>query len=101
MTTGKDVTIETVLSRLRLDLGDGTFDVIDHWSADRCAIGIARPSDHRYLVYISTNPAHRESFSYQCERPSVASEAIYHAAAMKEDVEYDELIGAVRQHLMT
>jgi hypothetical protein len=52
----KDPSLLAVLDRLNEDLGDEAFAIVDHWDADLCAVGVAKPSDHARLVYISTWP---------------------------------------------
>ena len=99
MGSGKDTTIEKVLSRLREDLGTGAFDIVDHWATDLCAVGVARPSDKRFLVYISTDPPTRGENAYQCERPPSDDDAPYDADSMIEVATYAELLDAVRAHL--
>ena len=87
-----------VLDRLRVDLACH-FDVVDHWEAETCAVGIARPSDHRILVYISTFPPHSGAISYECERPPTAADFPYDTDGMREVPTYEELRDAARTHL--
>ena len=96
----KDASIDSVLERLRADLGDESFTVVDNWDSDLCAIGVARPVDPRYLVYVSTWPPERGTFNYECERPPVERNMPYGSDAMVENVSYDDLRAAVRQHLL-
>ncbi len=50
----KDRSILGLLSRLHTELGAKAFDVVDHWDSDLCAIGLAMPSDHATLIYVSS-----------------------------------------------
>jgi hypothetical protein len=99
VTLAKDDSVTSVLERLRQDLGPAAFEVVDHWDYDLCAFGVARPDDHRYLVYISTWPPARGLFNYECERPSTTAEAVYDSDGMIEGATYDELRAAVRTHV--
>ena len=49
----KDDEIRDLLSWLRSRLGQN-FVVIDHWEADRSAIGVAATDDPKQLVYIAS-----------------------------------------------
>src|SRR5262245_31947164 len=51
-TLEKDPRILDVLDRLKLTLGADAFDIVDHWSSDLIAVGIASPQNHQGLVYI-------------------------------------------------
>lgn len=95
----KDESIRRVLDRLRRDLGDHAFDVVDHWEADLCAVGVARPSDQRFVVYISTFPPERGLFSYECERPSTDGDLPYDSDGMVNEASYEEVAAAVSRHL--
>ena len=97
--SGKDTTIEMLLSRLREDLGTDAFDVVDHWATDRYAVGVTRPADHRFLVYISTDLPERSVYAYQVERPPSGGEMPYEADPMVDVATYVELLDAVRVHL--
>jgi hypothetical protein len=50
----KEPSLLAFLDCARHELGRGTFDIVDHWTADLCATGLAAPSDHRRLAYVST-----------------------------------------------
>ena len=95
----KDPSITAIVDRLRSDLGPEAFDMLDHWDDDLCAVGIARPSDHRYLVYICTFPPEAGTISYECEKPPTDPERLYSSDGMVESASYADLLAAVRQHL--
>ena len=99
VTISKDPSIDAVLERLRADLGDDSFSVIDHWDGDLCAVGVARPDDTGYLVYVSTWPPERGTFNYECERPPAGLGSRFGSDALVEDVSYEDLRAAVRSHL--
>jgi hypothetical protein len=95
VTASKDASVDSVLERLRADLGDESFTVVDHWAGDLCAVGVARPDNPRYLVYISTWPPERGTFNYECERPSADPELPYDSDGRVEDVSYEHVRAAV------
>ncbi len=96
---GKAESIAQVLRRLRQDLGADSFVVVDHWDADMCAVGVARPDDPRYLVYISTFPDDG-SLAFERERPPVDDDFPYDSDGLVEGATYDELAAAVRDHVL-
>lgn len=91
----KDTSIVSVLERLRADLGGDAFTVLDHWDSDLFAVGVARPSDPRYLVYISTLTPDG-TFSFDCERPSADPELPYDSDGMVDGATYADVREAVR-----
>ncbi|MCB9612053.1 MAG: hypothetical protein H6721_26075 [Sandaracinus sp.] len=93
----KDETIRTLLERL--ELARRGWQVVDHWEADRQAIGIATKRDRRHLVYVSTYSRAPGRFYYECETPSGRDETAYATTAAGEDVDYDTLVKALEAHL--
>lgn len=91
--------MDALVERLRGDLGHGAFRVTDHWSDDAFAIGLSRPSDDRFLVYISTLSARSGVFAYECERPSSDPDRRYDSDGMVEQASYEDLLAAVARHL--
>jgi hypothetical protein len=51
----KDSSLRALVAELVELLPVGSFVVIDHWEADPFAIGLARPTDHSQLVYVSSS----------------------------------------------
>lgn len=45
--------VAALLGRLRQDLGQDYFVEVPHWNGDRTAIGLGRPGDPGFLVYLS------------------------------------------------
>ena len=95
----KDRSLLEVLEHLRRDLGNTGFDLVDHWDADSFAIGIGRPTDHRYLVYVSTCSGEQGKLAYECERPSEDPEMPYSSDGMVESAAYSEVVDVIRKHL--
>lgn len=77
----KDQSIVRILDGLRVRLSPQAFDIVDHWEADLCAVGIARPDNHSVLVYISTNGEGDERCSVSLELPPQPGSNIPYTAA--------------------
>lgn len=84
----KDPSITEIVERLLSDLGPEAFVTLDYWDDDLCAVGVARPSDHRYLVYISTFPSEAGKISYECESPPTEPGMPYSSDGMVESASY-------------
>ena len=84
---------------MREDLGNDAFDVVDHWDADPCAVGVAPRNDHGFLVYISSLSTTQGVYAYQCECPPTGEAVPYDADPMVETATYAELLDAVRSHV--
>jgi hypothetical protein len=95
--TGKDESIIRVLAAL--DLPRRGWQVVDHWDADAHAIGIARHSDPRRLVYVSTFGRHDGRYDYECESPIGPKEVDYVGTDRAEDVTFEQLVAALGRHL--
>ena len=57
----KDESITRMLTELRAELGDGAFDVVDHWD-DIFATGVAHPDNYAVLVYVSTHDNRKNKY---------------------------------------
>jgi hypothetical protein len=80
-------------------MGPRAFVVVDHWEADLCAIGIARPDNHSVLVYFSTNSEPGERCSVSLELPpQPGSDIPYTAVGDHVAASLDELAEIVRRH---
>ena len=94
---GTDTTIATLLSAL--DLKRRGWQVVDHWDAALCAVGIARASEPRRLVYVSTFNQEPGKYYYECELPGGPEDTDYVATDRGEGVTYDELLDILVRHL--
>jgi len=97
----KDDSILCLLELLGTRLGSGAFDVVDHWEADACAVGVASPRDHGVLAYLSTFglPAGRYYLELECP-PRSGDEAPYEVAGRFTALEFEELVDIVARHLL-
>lgn len=94
----KDPSITRVLDELRAELGEGAFDVVDHWE-DSFATGIARPDNHGVLVYVSTHDHRKNKYWVSLELPPRAGDdALYVPAGEHLAHGIPELASIVRTH---
>jgi hypothetical protein len=97
----KDPAITELLERLRERLGPGAFAIVDHWEADPCAVGIARPRDTGVLAYLSTFNLPAGRYDVELELPpGPAQDLIYREAGKHWDVDFETLAEVVRRHLI-
>lgn len=93
----KDDQILYLLERLRRTLGANAFQVVDHWPADRTAIGIASLENQQVLAYLRPNG---ERYDIELELPPDASDEYPHQPAGSfEQVSFEELLEIVADHL--
>lgn len=102
-TLQKDESIIRLLGRLRNRLGADAFDVIDHWEADLCAVGIARPDDHSVLVYICTFGRADEDYFVSLELPPRPNDEQWanhpYTPVGEQSVQgFDELVRIIQRH---
>lgn len=95
----KDESIQTVLSALAAKIGDDGFDIVDHWEADLCAIGVASPQNHEVLAYISAIGAPGKFYVSLELPPESGSDFPYVDAGARDTVSLDELIDVVSDHI--
>src|SRR4051794_13117616 len=85
----KDPRIIGMLERLRTALGAGAFDVVDHWSAEFDAVGIASPRNHQVLVYIAVSA---DGFHAELELPARPGDVFpYKVAGRHSDMSFEKL----------
>jgi hypothetical protein len=82
-----------------IDIQQRGWMIVDHWEGDLCAIGIARISEPRRLVYVSTFNKNSGRYDYECEAPSGPNDPDYVEVDRGQDVTLDELLDALVRHL--
>jgi len=93
----KDPRILDVLDRLKLTLGAGAFDIVDHWSSDLIAVGIASPQNHQVLVYIGVFD---DGYYAELELPPLTGDdGLYRVAGRYSGLTFDLLAAVVAKHL--
>lgn len=95
----KDHSILALIAQLRADLGDDQFDIVDHWDGDLCAIGVAKPSDHALLAYISTSVRPQGNYFLELETAPGESSEVYDVAGRYDSIVYSDLLERIDRHL--
>jgi hypothetical protein len=88
----KETSIWTVIAHLATIFGGEEFQLVDHWDADLCAIGIGSVQDARRLVYISTYRKPEGAVAYECDQADVT-------LLKNEHADLAELVRVVADHL--
>lgn len=97
MTSDKDESIAALLAAL--DLRKHGWITVDHWDADRCAIGVASSVEPRRLVYISTWKMEPGHCYWECEVPTGQDIADYSVTSQGYAQGLDTLLLVLRSHL--
>jgi hypothetical protein len=87
------------LDQISQRLPPGSFVVVDHWEADPFAIGLARPSEHDYLVYITSDRDVHGRWFLSRELPRKHDVELYHEAGSDQFADIDALSNAIAEHL--
>jgi hypothetical protein len=96
----KDEAIKDLLAKLPKALRGRAYQVVDHWEASLCAIGVASPEEKRVLAYISTFDKPRGYYFLSLELPPPpGSVREYVPAGEYEHVDFPTLARLVRAHL--
>jgi hypothetical protein len=97
---GKDPSIEELIGALGAHFGSDSFDIVDHWESDLCAIGIARRDDHRVLAYLSTLGRPEQPYYVELELPPDAGDDVpYRVAGQHHPSDFATLARLVGSHL--
>jgi hypothetical protein len=97
MSEEKDSSIGDLVAALAL--GARGWVLVDHWPADRCAIGIASERDRRRLVYVSTYGKEPGRFAYDCEAPCGPDVTDFRSVDARQDASLPELLAVIERHL--
>jgi hypothetical protein len=95
----KEVRICDLLETLELERRG--WIVVDHWSADLCAVGIALGSDPSLLVYVSTFKKAEGRFDYECQGPGGADPEDYVVTEQGCDADLVQLLTVLCSHLVS
>lgn len=91
-TTGKDASIDELLSRLASRLDPAMYEVIDHWPSDPYAIGIAVPRASTRFAYLSTLEMPAGRYNVHLERaPDPRTGSPYEDNGYHADIDFDRL----------
>ncbi len=96
----KDKSNFKLLERLSSEL-KGSFEIVNFWDADLCAIGILGGSSNNRLVYISTFNQLPDQYYYECEIAD--SRALIEKGdfqvVQKGQEDFDGLVKVLEHHL--
>ena len=96
----KDPSITQVVDRLRARFGASTFETVDYWDGDLCAIGVVSPHAPGRLVYICTHGKPPERFYVSLELPPApGSELPYADGGDHDELDFDGLAAVMSEHL--
>ena len=96
----KEDSINQLLAQLYARLGSDSFEVVDHWDADLCAVGITKPGVPLPLVYMSTyNMAPGRYFVTLDVSPAPGTDLPYQTTLELRDVSFEELVSTAAHHL--
>jgi hypothetical protein len=103
MNLEKDQSIVEFINELTNAIGKNNFQLVDHWDADLCAIGISAPDNPDKLVYVSTFGKQNKFFA-STEFPNNGNDEKwkdhpYIPGADTDDLTCDELIDLIREHI--
>jgi hypothetical protein len=92
--------VAALMGQLRQDLGQDYFVEVPHWNGDRTAIGLGRPDDPRFLIYLSMQPGSHDVYM-ECEIPpdDDAADVPYEVTASGNYTDYEQILDIVRTHL--
>ena len=93
----KDNSINQIIQFLQKQIGSQNLFIIDHWDADRCAIGLTNQSSQN-LVYLSTYNKKANECYVELEIPGNNAKE-YEVNGSFDNVNSAELEKIVRQHL--
>lgn len=88
----KDPRILELLHGLKASMPAGTYQIVDHWDADACAIGIASRGDPRRLIYVSTYDQEGGKYAYECEAPMGGGSDEYQVVDQGQGLEIHQLL---------
>ena len=96
----KEASIRELLRQLHVRLGPATFEVVNHWDADLCAVGLTKPGVPLPLVYISTFNLPPGRYYVALEAPPNAGRMdLYEHAGELTNVDFEQLVRILSDHL--
>jgi hypothetical protein len=100
----KDARLLELLHELEASMPAGSYQIVDHWDADLCAIGVAARNDPRRLVYVSTHDQAEGTYAFECEAPladgAPDDSDDYQVVDQGDGLELDTLLLKISAHLL-
>lgn len=97
MVISKDKNIVHILTFLRDKLGKESIVIIDHWNADKTAIGISNRTNTK-LIYISTNKKKSNEYYIELEITNQKNIEEYIKCDEFDGVDSDQVLSHVIKH---
>lgn len=98
--SGKDHNIVKALARLKKELGEGAFRVVEHLEASAYSVGVASSKHEGLLAYVSAFDKPEGYYFLSLESPPPpGSERSYAPAGEFEHVSLGRLVRLIKQHL--
>ncbi|MBK1866483.1 hypothetical protein [Taklimakanibacter albus] len=98
----KNTAIVSALDYLRRQLGNGYFQLADHWEGDLRAVGIVHPTDPTHLVYIACGDGASPSYTAILERRAATDIGPpYEECGRFNDLGLADLASVVAAHLQS
>lgn len=98
---GGELAKDESILQLLADLAPDTrgWCLVDHWEADRVAIGLASPRHPRRLVYVSAALSEPGRWYHECEVPTGPAPTDYTVVARGDGADLATLLRVVTDHL--
>jgi hypothetical protein len=93
----KDGSILALLEEI--DIPGHGWSIVDHWEADRFAIGVGRFDDDGKLVYVSTWQKPAGHYFVELEKSAPEDPLGYVAELQAEDCDLGQVIALMKEHL--
>lgn len=93
----KEFAIWWFIAHLAERVGGEYFQVVDHWDADLCAIGVAAMNDESRIVYVSTFRQPPGIYWYECEVPT--DTGLPEIVERSKEATLEEVTNATVRHL--
>jgi hypothetical protein len=95
----KHPSLRNLVGELTRRLPPRSFVLVDHWEADPFAIGLARPSEHDHLVYITSDQDVHGRYYMSRELPPNNDLDVFREAGADQFQDVDALARAIALHL--
>ena len=97
MVISKDKNIVDILTFLQNKLGKENIVIIDHWNADRTAIGISNKTNTK-LIYVSTNKKKSNEYFIELEITNQKNKEEYIKCGAFDGIDSDQVLSYVIKH---
>lgn len=99
-TEHEDPRLLALLHELEASMPAGSYQIVDHWDADACAVGVSSQNEPRRLVYISTYDQEDGAYAFECEAPLEDDADDYQVVDEGNGLKLDTLLMKISSHLL-